>query len=242
VQLAVPVDEPDEYCLSCRLNHTIPDLGVPGAKEAWHRLEIAKRRLLYTLLDLDLPVDGLAFSFLKDDPAAAVKVFTGHSDGVITINVAEADTPFRERRREQLGETYRTLLGHFRHEIGPLLLAAADRRRPAASPVSASGSGTSAPTTSPRRSATTTTDRRRTGSERFVSAYASMHPWEDWAETWAHYLHMVDTLETARSFGLALKPRPASDAPSQPPVAVPRLQSPLVRRPGERLVSADHRA
>src|SRR6185295_3152587 len=54
--------------------------------------------------------------------------------------------------------------------------------------------------------------------------YASMHAWEDWAETWAHYLHMVDTLETARSFGLALRPRPASeDAPAQPPVAVRRL-------------------
>ena len=219
---AVPVDDPEEYCRSCRLNRTIPDLGVPGAKEAWHRLEIAKRRLVYTLLDLDLPVDGLAFSFLKDDPAAAVKVFTGHSDGVITINVAEADAPFRERMREQLGETYRTLLGHFRHEIGhyywqrlvdggPRLAefrarfgderadyAAAQRRHYDAGP----------PPDWP---------------ERFVSAYASMHPWEDWAETWAHYLHMVDTLETARSFGLALKPRPASDAPAEPPVAVRRL-------------------
>ena len=37
---------------------------------------------------------------------------------------------------------------------------------------------------------------------RHVSAYASAHPWEDWAETWAHYLHMRDTVDTALSFGL----------------------------------------
>jgi hypothetical protein len=227
---AVPVDEPDEYCLSCRLNHTIPDLGEPGAKEAWHRLEIAKRRLVYTLLALDLPVDGkaedpergLAFSFLKDDPAAPVKVSTGHREGVITINVAEADAPFRERMREQMGEPYRTLLGHFRHEIGHYYwqrliadgawlprfrerfgderadYAAAQQRHYDAGPPA-------------------------DWQAQFVSAYASMHPWEDWAETWAHYLHMVDTLETARSFGLALRARPASDAASQPAVAVRRL-------------------
>jgi len=39
-----------------------------------------------------------------------------------------------------------------------------------------------------------------------VSAYASAHPWEDWAETWAHYLHMIDTLETAATCGVSLKP------------------------------------
>src|SRR3569623_1888140 len=33
--------------------------------------------------------------------------------------------------------------------------------------------------------------------ENFVSAYATMHPWEDWAETWAHCIHMRDTLDTA---------------------------------------------
>lgn len=41
---------------------------------------------------------------------------------------------------------------------------------------------------------------------RFVTAYAAMHPWEDFAETWAHYLHIVDTLETAGAFGLSTRP------------------------------------
>ena len=39
--------------------------------------------------------------------------------------------------------------------------------------------------------------------ERHVSAYASAHPWEDWAETWAHYLHMMDAVDTALGFGMS---------------------------------------
>src|SRR3954469_8678881 len=100
---AGPAQEKDEYCRACRLNQVIPNLSDPAAKQAWHKMEIAKRRLLYTLLDLELPVasktedpeHGLAFSFLKDDSGA--RVFTGHSDGLVTINVAEADDPFREK-------------------------------------------------------------------------------------------------------------------------------------------------
>jgi hypothetical protein len=227
---AVPAGEPEEYCRACRLNQTIPDLAEPGAKEAWHRLEIAKRRLVYTLLDLALPLDGksddldrgLAFSFLKDDPSASVKVSTGHSEGVITINVAEADAPFRERMRVRMGETYRTLLGHFRHEIGHYywqrLIAGGPRL------------GRFRERFGDERADYAAAQQRHYDAgppadwqDQFVSAYASMHPWEDWAETWAHYLHMVDTLETARSFGVALRPRSASDVPSQPAVAVRRL-------------------
>ena len=42
--------------------------------------------------------------------------------------------------------------------------------------------------------------------DRFVSGYASSHPWEDWAESWAHYLHMTDVLETAAACGVSLRP------------------------------------
>src|SRR4051812_4944914 len=121
---AVPADDPEELCAACRLNHLIPNLADAKAKEDWHRIEIAKRRLLYTLFGLGLPVEGkrddaaggLAFDFLQD--GAEGKVFTGHSDGLITINIAEAEDPFREKMRAQLGENYRTVLGHFRHESG----------------------------------------------------------------------------------------------------------------------------
>ena len=105
----------------------MPDLARPGHREAWYRLEVAKRRLFYTLLALRLPIvdrdddpdDGLAFEFMADpDDPAQPPVLTGHAHGVITLNVAEADDAERERRRASLHEPYRTLLGHFRHEIG----------------------------------------------------------------------------------------------------------------------------
>ncbi|MBV8078553.1 MAG: putative zinc-binding metallopeptidase, partial [Planctomycetaceae bacterium] len=126
---AVPVDDSNPYCLSCRLTRIIPDLSRPGDRAAWARLEASKRRLIYSLLRLDLPLankmedplGGLAFEFLADpDPGTpgAVPVLTGHDGGVITINVAEADDAERERRRHQMHEPYRTILGHFRHEIG----------------------------------------------------------------------------------------------------------------------------
>jgi hypothetical protein len=207
---AVLLDDGSPYCRGCRLNKIIPDLSHPGALTAWARIEQAKKRLLYTLLQLGLPVesreerpDGLVFSFKE---SAGSSVLTGHDNGHITLNIAEADNPGRERLREQLGETYRTILGHFRHEIGHYYwdrlirdsreidafrelfgdettdyVAARDRHYeqgpPADWPLSS------------------------------VSAYATMHPWEDWAETWAHYLHIVDTLETARSYGIALRPK-----------------------------------
>src|SRR4051812_44595347 len=216
---AFPAGDDEEYCRACRLNQTIPNLADPGAKAAWHRLELAKRRLLYTLLDLNLPVEskkedparGLAFSFLKDDPGAP-RVFTGHNDGLVTINVAEADDPFREKMRVQMGETYRTVLGHFRHEIGHYY----ELRLVDGTPRVDAFRGAFGDETQDYQAAL---DRHyREGApadwpQRFVSQYASMHPYEDFAETWAHYLHLVETLDTARSYGLALRPRPMGGPP-----------------------------
>jgi hypothetical protein len=124
---AVPADDPHTLCASCRVTQVIPDIEVLGQKEAWYKLEVAKRRLIYSLLSLGLPVSnrvddperGLAFEF-KADPKEkdAPPVLTGHANGVITINTAEADDAERERRRLAMHEPYRTLLGHMRHEIG----------------------------------------------------------------------------------------------------------------------------
>ncbi len=119
----VPADDPEPYCVSCRLTRVIPDLSQPQNRELWYRTEVAKRRLIYGLIDLGLPVvgkhvdaeQGLAFEFRAD---RRCPVLTGHDEGVITLNIAEADDAERERRRTQLHEPYRTLLGHFRHEIG----------------------------------------------------------------------------------------------------------------------------
>ncbi len=210
---AVPDSDPNPFCLSCRLDDTIPNLSNAKSHEAWHRLEQAKRRLLYTLLGLrlpvesrvDRPVNGLAFSFKEDD--ASEKVFTGHSDGLITINVAEADDPFREKRRLDLGETYRTLLGHFRHEIGHYYWdrLIKDGAHHAAFRDVFGDERVDYDESLKRHYAEGAPADWQTN---FVSSYASMHPWEDFAESWAHYLHIVETLDTARNYGMALRPSP----------------------------------
>jgi hypothetical protein len=221
---AVPADDPNPLCRSCRLTRVIPDLGRPGHREAWYRLEVAKRRLVYSLLGLGLPLadkgedagHGLAFEFLADaETPGAAPVLTGHNGGVITINVAEADDAERERRRRAMNEPYRTLLGHFRHEVGhhywdrlirdggrieAFRALFGDEREDYGAALRRHYAGPG-PDDWPKR---------------FVSAYASAHAWEDWAETWAHYLHMADTLETAVGCGLSLRPR-RGDEPALTP-------------------------
>ena len=118
----IPAESKGPFCVSCALNDVIPNLETPEARQAWVRLEAAKRRLIYGLSALGLPLEprsadgGLAFAFKASTPEEPV--FTGHNDGLITINIAEASDPFREKTREEMGEPYRTVLGHFRHEIG----------------------------------------------------------------------------------------------------------------------------
>ncbi len=212
----IPADSPDAYCTACRHNRIIPDLSLPENVERWRRLEIAKHRLFYSLLKLRLPLAtraedprGLTFEFLAD-PAEPTpqspRVLTGHDNGLITINIAEADDVERERRRHAMGEPYRTLLGHFRHEVGHhywnVLIENdpsiehfreifGDERRDYGEALKAHYAN-GAPAD---------------WQNHFVSSYASAHPWEDWAETWAHYVHIVDTLETASAFGLRVRPR-----------------------------------
>ena len=215
---AVPEKDDNEYCAACRLNLVVPDLSDPEAKTAWIRLEAAKRRLMHTLLALHLPIDsraanperGLAFSFMKQSEGST-PVFTGHSDGLITINVAEADDPFREKMRMQMGEAYRTLVGHFRHEIGHYYW---DRliRDGAELPAFRELFGDERADYGEALKKHYANGAPAEWSLSYVSAYASMHPWEDWAETFAHYLHMVDALDTARAFGLALRAKPIVNA------------------------------
>jgi hypothetical protein len=237
------VEDGDDHplCRSCRLTSVIPDLSTPGRREAWYRLEVAKRRLVYTLLALGLPLRdrfddperGLAFEFKADGPDPGEgPVLTGHADGVITINVAEADDAEREKRKRALHEPYRTLLGHVRHESGhyywnELIASGArldafrarfgDERSDYAASLKAHYDG-GAPPDWPMR---------------FVSAYASAHPWEDWAETWAHYLHMVDTLEMAAACGLSLRPR-RRDEPSL--ASIPAAEVVAPDTPFDRLI------
>ena len=203
----VPADEDATKCLSCRLTRTIPDLSRAGNPKRLAALESAKRELLYSLLTYGLPIDekvdgqsgGLAFDFLESIPGEAA-VLTGHSDGLITINVAEADGDYREQHREAMHEPYRTLLGHFRHEVGhhywDVMIRDTEwlpRFRELFGDERADYGEALA-----RHYAGVPADWQ----ERFISSYASSHPWEDWAESWAHYMHMRSTLETAASYGI----------------------------------------
>jgi len=207
------------YCQSCRLTHVIPNLTRSGNKQTWARMEMAKRRLIYSLLELHLPVlskaddavRGLAFEFLADPEIPTPEpILTGHSDGLITINLAEADDAERERRRQSLGEPYRTLLGHFRHEVGHYywdrLIDGTPRLEPFREVFGDERADYEEALKRHYKNGA-----RPDWQTQFISSYASAHPWEDWAETWAHYLHMADTLETAAACGLALQPRRADE-------------------------------
>jgi len=213
---AVAADDPNPLCISCRLTRVIPDQTLPIHDRAWFALETAKRRLIHALLTLGLPVrgkaedpeHGVAFEFLADQPDKPV--LTGHANGVIVVNVAEADDSKREARRVNLGEPYRPLLGHFRHEIGHYYwdrLVKDGRRLAAFRKVFGDERANYAEALKKNYAAGPPADWQR----RHISSYASVHPWEDWAETWAHYLHMVALLETASDCGLSLRPRRAND-------------------------------
>ncbi len=219
---AVPQADPNPLCVSCRLTRVLPDLSDPRNRVRWYRIEVAKRRLFFTLARLRLlateppggQAEGPLFEFKEDLPGQPV--VTGHDQGVISLNVAEADDEERVRRRVALHEPYRTLLGHLRHESGHFywdrLVARAgrmegfrhlfgDERADYGQALAAHyARGGAAPG----------------WEDRFVSAYATAHPWEDWAETWAHYLHMVDLLETAASHAAHIVEPGAGPGQAQP--------------------------
>jgi hypothetical protein len=218
-------------CVSCRLNRVIPDLSIEENRVAWLKIEHAKRRLVSQLLGLGLPVasrvegaggedvvQGLAFDFLRPTPEQPT--LTGHAAGIVTLNIEEADDATRERIRTQLREPYRTLLGHLRHEVGhyywdrlvagtamlePFRALFGDERADYGDALRRHYEQGPPPD----------------WAHMHVSAYAASHPWEDWAETWAHYLHMVDTVETAMSFGLDAEDLEVDTEPFGPDVLEP---------------------
>jgi hypothetical protein len=214
----VAADGTETLCAACRHNQTIPDMAVAENLPRWRKLELAKHRLFYSLLRLNLPLanrvedpeHGLAFDFLAEAPNTP-KVLTGHDDGLITVALAEADDAAREQMRQQMGEPYRTLLGHLRHEVGHHywdLLVRDGGRLDEFRTLFGDESQDYAAALKRNYEAGPPADWR----DRFISAYASCHPWEDFAESWAHYLHIVDTLEMGFAFGLEIRPRLAGSA------------------------------
>ncbi|MGB7112750.1 MAG: putative zinc-binding metallopeptidase [Mycobacterium sp.] len=223
----IRVDAPGGLCTSCALTVERPHDGDTAGLAEFARAEGAKRRLIAELYELKLPIvgrdedpdHGLAFRLLS---SAHENVMTGHDNGVITLDLAEGDDVHREQLRVEMDEPYRTLLGHFRHEIGHYYYyrlvapstefvarfndlygdpdadyqAALDRHYSEGAPEG--------------------------WKKNFVSSYATMHPAEDWAETFAHYLHIRDTLDTSAWCGLA--PATATfDRPALGPSAFPNI-------------------
>ena len=222
------LSQPDSnpLCDYCRFNDTIPDLAVEGHRELWYRLEKAKRRLLYTLDLLKLPYgtkgEGfeppLSFDFKGDviKPSRwwwrmgkEERVYTGHADGKITINIKEADEIHRVQARVSFDEAHRTEIGHFRHEMGhyywqmlvtgPWIASCieifGDHDNPSYSEALQSHYESGPP------------DNWR---DNYISAYATMHPWEDFAETFATYLDMVSVLDTAMNMEIGDSVDPAT--------------------------------
>jgi hypothetical protein len=207
----IPVQYVNHFCLACQLNRTIPELQGPNLQR-WSRIEVAKHRLVYSLMRLNLPVvpkvdsqtTGIAFDFLAN-VSLEKRVLTGHENGVITLNIEEADEAERVRNKLDLGEKYRTLLGHFRHEIGHYYWDVLIMNQPGLNSYR-------------QLFGDENVDYKKAlqmyylngppadWANHFISPYASSHPWEDWAESWSHYMHLMDTLETAFYFGLHVNP------------------------------------
>lgn len=192
-----------DFCLSCLTSRVIPDLSNPENLDRWRKLEKAKRRLIYDLLSVGLPVDPsrLRFEFKEDrrtnPDVRDDHVSIGHANGVITINAAEADELYREEMRQQMNEPYRTLIGHFRHESGHYFfnVVVNEALRPVARELFGDESV-------PYDEALRKYYRDGPPSdwtENYISRYATAHPAEDWAECWAHYLHIRAVLETAEA-------------------------------------------
>jgi hypothetical protein len=198
-----------ERCRACVLNRLVPNLSTARNLSYWAEMELAKRRVLVTLAHLGLRPQsraaqhsGVAFDFLE--PTGGAPVLTGHLNGIITMNIREADPIYREHMRQTFGEPQRSLAGHFRHEFGHYYW---DRFFGSPGSSSQALAGCREIFGDEREDYLHSLKRHyRNGPPSdwrrlHLTAYASAHPWEDWAETWAIYLCIVEGVETAHAFG-----------------------------------------
>lgn len=208
----IPFTQDNPFCESCQLTHIVPNLNQPKNILYWKQLEKAKRRFLYLTQCMNIMprpkrhMDdryGLRFEFLL--PIDGEMILTGHANGVITLNAIEADVVYREKTRVNMGENYRTLLGHFRHESGHYYLDVMQYLHPELIEEFRTYFGDERQNYNEALTRHYNEGAPQDWQDHFISTYATAHPWEDWAETWAHYLHMMETLETAYYAGLQVK-------------------------------------
>lgn len=209
----LPYNSPEEFCSACQLNKTIPNLKNFKNFEKWRNLEIAKHRLIYQLQKLGLPtiskiknkVDGFCFDFVSRQ--INPKLMTGHDNGLITILLSEADSVERERMRKLMLEPYRTLIGHLRHEVGHYYWERLIRDYPQTLYEYRNLFGDESLDYGQALKNYYARSDNFYWQNNYISKYASAHSWEDWAETWAHYFHIMDMVETAHFFNLSVQPQ-----------------------------------
>ncbi|ESQ94677.1 zinc-binding metallopeptidase family protein [Asticcacaulis benevestitus] len=210
-------DDSDEtFCTACRYNGLVPNAKSREGLRRWRAISDAQRHLFYSFLRWDLPrpsrkedpIGGLRFD-LKDDKinpdGSCQPVLIGHDEGHIVIRTAEADDPTREQQRAMMNEPYRTLLGHFRHETGHFIWNKMVRDAGKTESFRAVFGDESVDYDEALKHHYARGPRPGWGSS-YISYYATTHPWEDFAECFAHVLHIIDSLETAHMFGIALAP------------------------------------
>ncbi len=215
----IPVDNPHTFCKGCQLNRTIPNLDNPTNIIRWNNFEHAKKRLLFTLFRLEIsissghsnPEKGLLFDLIEDhrtnfEDFSGSFVHTGHLDGLITINALEADDVQRAAVKQEMNETYRTLIGHLRHESGHFIWSFVKKNDQLMQEFEALFGDESIDYGS------TMENYYKHGpadnwQKHYISPYASAHPAEDWAEVWGHYLFIYDAIETALSYGVIPPPQ-----------------------------------
>ena len=204
------------HCRSCRHTTVIPDLSVEGNTAKWARIEAEKRLLIRMLVLLGLPLDDAEgdamprFEFKADVDDGSDRVLTGHADGIITLNIEEADDAARDAMRLAMGEPYRTLAGHLRHETAHWFEDRLTEGHPERLEALRAVFGDERADYAAALEAHYQNGPRAGWEESYVSAYAAAHPWEDFAETWAHVFHILAGLEVARAFALGGAGRPTA--------------------------------
>lgn len=213
---SVPAESDSRFCPACSHNRLVPDASTQEGIEQWRSLSQAQRHLFYSILRLGLPhpnrdadpEGGLVFDFLVDEVApdgSIIPAMTGHDEGLIAIRAAESDDATRAQIKSNMNEPYRTMLGHFRHEVGHFIwnkLVRDANRLEACRAVF----GDEREDYGEALKRNYEQGPQPGWQQTYISSYASVHPWEDFAECFAHYLHIVDTLETAHAFGIAIEP------------------------------------
>lgn len=210
----LPKDDSEDYCSACQLNRTIPNLSNPKTDnyDNWRNLEIAKHRLIYQLQKFNLLLPsklqhdhGLCFDFVAEQSDG--KLMTGHANGVITILIKEGNSVLREQARKDMVEPYRTLVGHLRHEVGHYFWNQLVRDHPTVLDKFRNIFGDESQDYSEALKTYYKGGAPKDWQKSFISTYATSHPWEDWAETWTHYLHIMDMVETAYFFRINVNPK-----------------------------------